>query len=275
MGTDERSGVAVNGRAQPVRGDDGAAILGPHDVPLEPQSPLPPAPALARRSRRLTPSATRDVLLMCLGFSSGAVDAISYIALGKIFTAFMTGNIVFLGLRLAHSDVHDIYRVSIALLAFAAGAYLAIKLVTPSQGDGIWPRRVSLALGVGALAQIVFLALWIAVSGRPATGSGDILTGLSALAMGLQTGAVVSFGLRGVFTTAATATLVNFMGDVAGWPLASRAQGRFAGVLVGIVAGAAAGATLLTHVPTLAPVLPLVTSLLVIATAHVALRSAR
>jgi uncharacterized membrane protein YoaK (UPF0700 family) len=39
----------------------------------------------------------RDLLLMALTFSSGAIDAISYLALGKVFTAFMTGNIVFLG----------------------------------------------------------------------------------------------------------------------------------------------------------------------------------
>jgi uncharacterized membrane protein YoaK (UPF0700 family) len=231
---------------------------------------------LTPRPRRLTPSLTRDLLLTALGFSSGAVDAISYIALGKIFTAFMTGNIVFLGLRIAHSDVHDVYRVSIALLAFGLGAMLAIRLIAPSEGEGLWPRRVSLALGAGALAQAVFLVLWIAVSGRPSTGSGDVLTGLSALAMGLQTGAVVSFGLRGVFTTAATATFVNFMGDIAGWPMSpSRSRGRFAGVLIGIVAGATAGAELLTAAPTVAPVLPLATSLLVIATAELRLRTAR
>jgi len=44
------------------------------------------------------PLRVRDRLLMALTVSSGAVDAISYLALGKIFTAFMTGNFVFLGL---------------------------------------------------------------------------------------------------------------------------------------------------------------------------------
>jgi len=40
----------------------------------------------------------RDRLLYALTVSSGAIDAISFIALGKVFTAFMTGNIAFLGL---------------------------------------------------------------------------------------------------------------------------------------------------------------------------------
>ena len=39
----------------------------------------------------------RDVSLMALSISSGAIDAISFLVLGKVFTAFMTGNIVFLG----------------------------------------------------------------------------------------------------------------------------------------------------------------------------------
>ena len=35
----------------------------------------------------------RDLLLFALTVSSGAVDAISFFALGKVFTAFMTGNL--------------------------------------------------------------------------------------------------------------------------------------------------------------------------------------
>jgi uncharacterized membrane protein YoaK (UPF0700 family) len=236
---------------------------------------LQPAPALVARTRRLTPSKIRDLLLVGLAFSSGAVDAISYLALGKVFTAFMTGNIVFLGLNLGHAHVQNVFRVSIALVAFAAGSFLAVKLVNSTMGAGVWPRRVSITLGVGALAQLVFLVGWIASSGRPSTGFGDVLTALSSLAMGLQSGAVVSLGLRAVFTTAATATVVNLMGDIAGWPLSARERGRFAGVLLGIVAGAAAGAALLTSSRTWAPVLPLVTSVLVIVTAEFALKPER
>jgi uncharacterized membrane protein YoaK (UPF0700 family) len=233
---------------------------------------MQPAPTIVTRPRRLTPAKTRDLLLVGLALSSGAVDAISYLALGKVFTAFMTGNIVFLGLRLGHTDVQDVVRVTAALLAFAAGAFLAVKLVTSTMGDAVWPRRVSVALGVGAVAQVVFLALWIAVSGRPSTGVGHVLTAVSALAMGVQTGAVVSLGLRGVFTTAATATVVNLMGDLAGWPLSARERGRFAGVLLGLVAGAAVGTLVLSATRTFAPVLPLLASILVIVTAELALR---
>jgi len=43
----------------------------------------------------------RNKLLLLLTLSSGAVDAICFLGLGKVFTAFMTGNFVFLGLRIA------------------------------------------------------------------------------------------------------------------------------------------------------------------------------
>jgi uncharacterized membrane protein YoaK (UPF0700 family) len=214
-------------------------------------------------------------LLAALAFSSGAVDAISYLALGKVFTAFMTGNVVFLGLRLGGTGDQNVVRVAISLTAFAVGVFVATKLVKASHGAGLWPRRVSGALAVAALAQVAFLAGWVATSGRPSSGVADTLTGLSALAMGLQSGAVLSLGLHGVFTTAATGAVVDLVGDLAGWSVAGRGRGRLAGILAGLLAGATAGALLLASVRTLAPVLPLLASIAVIATAHLALRAAR
>lgn len=230
-----------------------------------------PAPRMASRSWRLTPSTVRDLLLAGLAFSAGAVDTISYLALGKIFTAFMTGNVVFLGLRLGGAGGQNVLRVVVSLAAFAAGVFVAIKLVRPSLGAGLWPRRVSITLGAAALAQVAFLAAWVAASGRPSTGLGHALTGLSALAMGLQSGAVLSLGLPGVFTTAATATVVDLVSDLAGWPLSDHGRSRLGGVLVGVLCGAAAGALLLASARTYAPLLPLISTILVIATARLSL----
>jgi uncharacterized membrane protein YoaK (UPF0700 family) len=186
----------------------------------------------------------------------------------------MTGNLVFLGLRLAGAGGQDILRVGVAIAAFAAGVFLAIRLVKPSADDAVWPRRVSIALGVGALAQVAFLAAWVAASGRPSIGVGHALTGISALAMGLQSGAVLSLALPGVFTTAVTATVVDLMSDFAGRPVAANERGRFAGVLVGLLAGATAGGLLLASARTYAPALPLIATILVIATARIALEAA-
>src|SRR6266513_3549394 len=55
--------------------------------------------------------AVRNGLLNALTVSSGAVDAISFLALGKVFTAFMTGNFAFLGMVIASTTGSTIYGV--------------------------------------------------------------------------------------------------------------------------------------------------------------------
>jgi uncharacterized membrane protein YoaK (UPF0700 family) len=209
---------------------------------------------------------------MGLAVSSGAVDAIAWLGLGKVFTAFQTGNVVFLGLDFAGAAGPSATRVAISLAAFAAGVFLAIPIVKPSKGSGLWPRRVSIALGVSALAQVAFVVAWVAASDPPSTDAAYLLIALSAVAMGFQSGAVMSLGVPGVFTTAATATVILLMSDIAGWSQSAVEKRRFVGVLVGLFAGAAAGAWLIEHARDYAPLLPLGASALVIAAASFALK---
>src|SRR5437764_5444360 len=90
----------------------------------------------------------RDLLLNALTVSSGAVDAISFLALGKVFSAFMTGNIAFLGLRVAGASAPGAVAIVVSIAAFAVGVYLSTRIVKPSEGSGMWPGRVTSALGV-------------------------------------------------------------------------------------------------------------------------------
>jgi hypothetical protein len=59
---------------------------------------------------------------------------------------------------------------------------------------------------VTVLAQAAFAALWLSVGGHASLTAIYFLLAISALGMGFQTAAVFSLGIRGVFTTAATAT---------------------------------------------------------------------
>jgi uncharacterized membrane protein YoaK (UPF0700 family) len=231
---------------------------------------------IASAARSLAPTTVRDLLLVALTFSSGAVDAISFIALSKVFTAFMTGNFVFLGLGLADaSGGPEVLRVLIALAAFAAGVFAATRIIHAVKGSGLWPRGVTVTLAVAVVLQAVFLVIWVATSGRPGTGSAEVLTAVMALAMGLQSGAILALGVQGVFTTAATATLMFLMRDAAARSdSAATERGRLAGVLVALLAGATAGGLLLVHARTFAPVLPLVATALVVAIASIALTKA-
>ena len=73
-----------------------------------------------------TPAPDRllPALLLALTAVTGLVDAVNYLALGHVFTANMTGNIVFLGFAMAAAPGLSIGRSGATLGAFAAGAII-------------------------------------------------------------------------------------------------------------------------------------------------------
>jgi uncharacterized membrane protein YoaK (UPF0700 family) len=206
----------------------------------------------------------RNRLLVLLTLSSGSVDAICFLGLGKVFTAFMTGNFVFLGMRIAGAPGPHVVSVIVATCAFAAGVLLATRVVSPAPRSDVWPRRVTAALGVTVVAQAAFAALWLSVGGHASLTAACFLLGMSALGMGFQTAAVFSLGIQGVFTTAATATFTVLSGDSAHWSNTQPERRRLATLLIALTLGAVAGGLLIVHARDFAPLLPLWASALVV-----------
>ncbi len=214
----------------------------------------------------------RDLLLNALAVSSGAVDAISFLALGKVFSAFMTGNIAFLGLRVAGASAPGGVAIVVSMAAFAVGVYLSTRIVRPSEGTGMWPQRVTVALGVSLIAHAVFLAVWFASNGQPSIDVAHVLLGSWGFAMGMQSAAVRTLHVEGVFTTAATATIILLVGDTTSWSSTVAERRRLASVLVSLFVGATAGGLLLVHAHIYAPVLPFAITVMTVATAAIAFR---
>jgi uncharacterized membrane protein YoaK (UPF0700 family) len=220
-----------------------------------------------------TETGLRDLLLNALTVSSGAVDAISFLALGKVFSAFMTGNIAFLGLRVAGAArAPGGVAIFVSMAAFAVGVYLSHRIVKASETFGIWSQRVTVALGVSLIPHAVFLAVWFASNGQPSIDVTHVLLALWALAMGMQSAAVRTLHVAGVFTTAATATIIFLVGDITNWSATVAERHRLAGVLVSLLVGATAGGLLLVHAYIYAPVLPFVMTAVAVATASIAWR---
>ena len=217
-------------------------------------------------------SRIRDLLLNALTVSSGAVDAISFLALGKVFSAFMTGNIAFLGLRVAGASAPGAVAIITSMLAFAVGVYVSTRIVKPSEGFGMWPKRVTISLGTSLIAHAAFVAIWFSQGGQPSTDVAHVLLGLWGFAMGMQSAAVRTLHVEGVFTTAATATIIVLMGDLANWPATAEERRRLAGVLVSLFLGATAGGLLLVHALIYAPLLPFVITFATVAIAASVLR---
>src|SRR3712207_3247055 len=66
--------------------------------------------------------------LMALTVVTGLVDAVSFLGLGRVFTANMTGNVVFLAFAVAGAPGLSIPRSLASLIAFLAGAAIGGRL---------------------------------------------------------------------------------------------------------------------------------------------------
>jgi uncharacterized membrane protein YoaK (UPF0700 family) len=214
--------------------------------------------------------ALRDWLLFMLTVSSGAVDAISFLALGKVFTAFMTGNLAFLGMGIAGiPGAPSSVAVLVSMAGFAGGIYVATLIVTPRPtatddeelAAVVWSPRVTRALGLSLLPHVGFVLLWIVTGGGHGGGATLGLLAIWALAMGMQSAAVRLLDVGGVFTTAATATFIFLFGSFAGRPLTGEERRRLLGVLASLVIGATGGGLMLIYAPAFAPLLPFVITL--------------
>src|SRR5580765_3115076 len=66
--------------------------------------------------------------LVCLTVVTGLVDAVSYLKLGHVFVANMTGNVVFLGFAAAGASDFSVAGSLVAIGSFLLGALAAGRL---------------------------------------------------------------------------------------------------------------------------------------------------
>jgi uncharacterized membrane protein YoaK (UPF0700 family) len=233
--------------------------------------------------RELRYARARNWLLDGLTLSSGAVDAISFLGLGKVFTAFMTGNVAFLGMAIASQTGVSAYGVTppralsvlASLAGFMVGVFIGTRIVAskkPAAHDrkqtaaAWWPHATTVALGVSLLAHLCFAAIWYATDARPGDTAIPVLLAVWAVAMGLQSAAVRKLDLGGIFTTAATGTVIVLASDLVNFRATAAERRRARGVLISLVIGATAGGLLLIHAPVYAPMFSLVVTAFVVAT---------
>ena len=132
----------------------------------------------------------RDTRILVLTWVAGLTDAISYLGLGHVFTAMMTGNTVLLGLALAQGEVSAAWRSILALAGFAAGVAVGALIVERDRSHGAWPPAVTRALAVEGVVLALFTATWQLTGGARRVGVVYLLILLSGCAMGVQAAAV-------------------------------------------------------------------------------------
>jgi hypothetical protein len=125
-------------------------------------------------------------LLLLLSVTTGLVDAISVLCLGRVFTANMTGNIVFLGFAIAGTQDFHVGVYMIATTAFLAGALVAGRTGKAFAGKPL--RRWLLAAAL-IEAVLLWIAAGVSIGFDIATQNPEtrlfLIIALIAMAMGL------------------------------------------------------------------------------------------
>ncbi len=226
----------------------------------------------------------KDSLILLLTWTSGCLDALSFLGLGHVFVANMTGNTVLFGLAIAQGNWPEVLRSLISMLGFSLGVLGGTLLVERNyeQNRGRWMPQVLLALVIEAALLLVFALGWpLANASRAIHPVTDVLLALSALAMGQQSAIVVSLGLPGVSTTYITGTITTLMAslgrrlfvDIQKPPaVASRVDAqierlrplRMAAVWLTYIVAAICGGLSALHLSWLAPFLPLIATVIVL-----------
>ncbi len=187
-------------------------------------------------------------LLLLLSATTGLIDAVSVLGLGKVFTANMTGNVVFLAFALAGAPGFRWPVYVVALLAFAAGARLAGRLgARLSASRRRWLIGVAgLESGLLALAALV-AALTPIAADQNASQAALVMIALTAAAMGVRNATVRALKVADLTTTVLTLTITGLAADDWGEGKVAKTHARRLLAVFAILVGAVIGAVLLLN----------------------------
>ncbi|HEY3671254.1 MAG TPA: YoaK family protein [Acidimicrobiia bacterium] len=207
-------------------------------------------------------------LLLGLTVVTGLVDAFSYLLLGHVFVANMTGNVVFLGFAIAGAPGFSIAASLVALGSFMVGALFGGKVASRLGQHRGHLLTAATSLQVLLLGASVVVA---AASGDPVTGAARYtLIVVLGTSMGVQNAAARKLAVPDLTTTVLTLTITGVAADSAIAGGKGSAAGRRLVAVTAMFLGALAGAALVLHVHIVGPL-----ALALIITAVVALVSWR
>ncbi|MBT2439590.1 DUF1275 domain-containing protein [Streptomyces sp. ISL-36] len=184
-------------------------------------------------------------LMLTLTVVTGLVDAVSFLALGHVFVANMTGNVVFLGFALAGAEGLSALASVVCVAAFLAGALAGGRF-----GSRFAAHRGRLLTSATAVQAVLVAGAVVAAAashGRVTTTVQYVLIVLLGLAMGLQNAVARRLGVQDLTTTVLTLTLTGLAADSASAGGAAPRPGRRILSVLAMFLGAFVGAVLLSH----------------------------
>jgi uncharacterized membrane protein YoaK (UPF0700 family) len=196
------------------------------------------------------PTAEKIAAYVLLGMTAvtGLVDAVSFLSLGSVFTANMTGNILILAFATARVPGLSVARSSTALIAFVVGAILGGRITARASDDS----RIQFAARA-FLLEVVFLSAasfcsigyrsdLLEHSFRPL-----VLIAFTGLAMGTRNAVVRKLAIPDLTTTVLTLTLTGIAADSSFAKGNNPRLARRVGSVLAIFFGAAFGAVVIRY----------------------------
>jgi uncharacterized membrane protein YoaK (UPF0700 family) len=205
---------------------------------------------------RPTPSGADWLLPAVLSTTAGAVDVIGFLALGGLFTAHITGNVVIVAVHAVTGGFCEVGPLlAVPMFVAVLGVVTLVSVAVEKAGHGV--RRGLLVLHTALLA----VCLGLGVESGPfadADRSIPVFVGMLAVAAMATQNALVRLALPGTPSTAVMTTnitqltvdlamLARGLGEPDDLSRARRRAGATGSCIVGFVAGCAAGAVLEVH----------------------------
>ena len=179
-------------------------------------------------------------VLLGLTVVTGVVDAVSFLFLGRVFVANMTGNVVFIGFAVAGAPGLSAWVCLTALAGFALGSIAGGRL---ARAFGPERRRWLMLAMTGETALVGTVLLLSGAGGLHASGGlGRYLAALIlAAAMGVQNATARALAVPDLTTTVLTLTLTGLSADsmfgsgkrIPPWRRIASVSAMLAGALVG------------------------------------------
>jgi uncharacterized membrane protein YoaK (UPF0700 family) len=203
------------------------------------------APARTARFGPLPP------LLISMTLVTGLVDAVSYLTLGHVFVANMTGNVVFLGFAVAGAHGFSIAASLVALVCFGVGSVIGGRIVARYGNHRGHHLAIATAAESVFLATAVLLALWS--SNTPQHGFRYGLIIVLSVATGIQNSSIRKLAVPDLTTTVLTMTVTGIAADSALGGGRGSKSGRRLVAVAAMFIGAVVGALLVLHVGMVVP----------------------
>jgi uncharacterized membrane protein YoaK (UPF0700 family) len=187
-------------------------------------------------STNAKPTADGPLPLALIGLTvvAGTVDAVSYLGLGHVFVANMTGNVVFLGFVAGGATEFSVALSLVAIAFFALGALAGGRLGRNAGANR--GRLLAVSSGIQALAVGGALLVSVAFAAHDGVCAYALVL-LLAFAMGLQTATARQLGVADLTTTVLTLTITGLAID-SHHPNTGRRLAAVAAMFLGALAGA-------------------------------------